>query len=474
MSNQTTPVEFSDGSFQQFSLRDILIVLFRRRWVILGIALPIIAFGAYGTWTTADSWTAEAQVLIDARSVEDPSFRERPLDYDVLMNTAAQVAQSIPVADGAAQVIFPEVRRIIDENSLTLPVGSEDDLRDMILEKFNCGQVGESNILSLSYAHEDPDLAVTIVQGMMTAFMDYWVESRRNSNALDYYSEQIAIVQGEIDSLMVRRAGIYSEKGINAFPVNNSAGIQQMRQMEYSYFQARSNRMEKESQYQEILARVQSNPDDLPSVLKGNGNASLRSSFNSWEDARLELAKLRMTYQEDSTHIQRQKEFVEETRQLFVEARDSFLEDLRVDLSTALAREKSLEEALGEYREKLEKFPGLEMEISSLDMQINTQRDLLEALYMKRGEVRLTTDSDARTSNITPLNEPSVYFGVSGGKKVVYLGMTLVLALVLGVVAAFLVDAQDHRIFDPRQAEKRLMVPVLGTISTAEIPSGKQ
>ena len=469
-----TPMEFSDGSFQQLSLRDILIVLFRRRWVILGIALPMIAFGAYGTWTTADSWTAEAQVLIDARSVEDPSLRERPLDFDVLMNTAAQVAQSIPVAEGAALAIFPEVRRIIEDNSLTLELESEDDLRDMILEKFNCGQVGESNILSLSYSHEDPDLAVTIVQGMLTAFMDYWVESRRNSNALDYYSEQIAIVQGEIDSFMAKRAAIYSEKGINAFPVNNSAGIQQMRQMEYSFFQARSNRMEKESQYREIQARVHSNPDDLPSVLKGNANTGLRSSFNSWEEARLELAKLRMTYQEDSTHIQRQKEFVEEARKLFVEARDSYLEDLRVDLSTALAREKSLEDALGEYREKLEKFPGLELEISSLDMQINTQSDLLEALYMKRGEVRLSTDSDARTSNITPLNEPSVYFGVSGGKKVIYLLMTMVLALVLGLVAAFLVDAQDHRIFDPRQAEQRLMVPVLGTISTAEIPAGKQ
>ena len=48
------------------------------------------------------------------------------------------------------------------------------------------------------------------------------------------------------------------------------------------------------------------------------------------------------------------------------------------------------------------------------------------------------------------------------------------LAVVLGLVVALLVDAQDHRIFDRRQAESRLEVPVLGAISATELPAGRQ
>lgn len=474
MSTPMVPTEYGGSQFQQWSLRDILMILFRRRWIIFGVAVPIIAFGIYGTWTTSDSFTAESQVLIEARSVEDPSFRQMVVEYDILMSTASLVAQSIPVADKAADMILPEIQALVADDEKTTRIKTKSGLRDKILEKISCGQVGESNILSISFSHENPDVAFLIVEGMTNAFMEYWVEKRRNSSALDYYSEQIDLVQAEIDDLMAQRAAIFNTEGIKAIPQNNYAGIQQMRQLEYSYYQARSEREQMESQVREVRKRVDEDVNDMPIMFKMGVNDGLRSAFNAWKESRLALAKLKMTYRDSSVHVKRQLEYVEETRRIFIETRDNFIQDLNVGLSLAQARENSLFESLSHYKEDLAAYPVLEKKITSLDLQINTQRDLLEALNLKRGEVRLKADSDQRISNITPLNEPSVYSGVSGGKKLIYLLMTTSLAIILGLVLALLVDAQDHRIFDRRQAETKLEIPVLGAVSAARLPAGKQ
>jgi capsular polysaccharide biosynthesis protein len=440
----------------------------------LGIALPIIGFGAYGTWNTVDSFTAETQVLIQGRSVEDPSFRSLSVDYDILMNTASQIVQSIPVATLTADIIFDDVQSLIKEEGLLFEINTKEELRDHILGNVGSGSVGESNILSLSFADVNPRMALLVVAGLEKAFMEYWIEGRRNSSALEYYSEQIEIVQDEIDGLMGDRANIIVEGGINAIPANNSAGIHQMRQMEYSFFIARSTRMEVEGQLIETNRRIRENPDDMPTLAGASLNEGMRTTFFDWQKSRIELAKLRTSYQDSSVQVQQQMDYVSVVRGLYIDARNNLVKDLEVSLSIAKAKEASLQDALDQYKEGLSVFPTLEKDISSFDIRINTQRDLLEALIMKRGEVRLKAESDQRISNITLLNEPTIKYGVSGGKKMMYLIMTVVFALILGVVVALLTDAQDHRIFDRRQAEIKLEVPVLGAISTMQLPAGKR
>ncbi len=98
-------------------------------------------------------------------------------------------------------------------------------------------------------------------------------------------------------------------------------------------------------------------------------------------------------------------------------------------------------------------------------MRIDTQRDLLETLQMKRGEVRLSAESDLRISNITKLDKPTLSSSIAGGRKFIYVILAGILGLALGLVAAMFIENQDHRIYDSRQAAKLLGLPVLGSVS---------
>lgn len=472
--NRSAITPYVAAAAQQRSLRDLLVVLFRRRWLVIGIAAPIIVFGIYGALTTIAKFTAGAEVMIEARAVEDPSFQQRPVEYDIVMSGAAQIAQSIPVATKAAAALWDSLPALKARSEVFADIETVDGLRDMILASVNCGQIGESNLLSINFEHVDAPFALMVVGALTDAFMQYTIEKGQNPQAIAYYDEQIAEAAGEIDQLLASRVAVFAKSGLNAFQVNNDSGIQQMRALESSYFKARSARIGAEDRYRGVVAAIADDIDYLPSLSTSGKNANLIDARANLDKASMDLAALRLTYQEDSQQVQRQLQYVGEARRIFLSIRADFVRDLQIDVEIARGEEMALSESLGQYRAGLEAYPSLQRELYTLDLQVEAKRELMKALQTKRGEVRLKVQGDQRISNITPLNAPSIRMGVAGGKKILYLLVATIFALILGVLAALLVDMQDHRIYDRRQAEVVLDLPVLGTISPERVGAGRE
>jgi len=311
-----------------------------------------------------------------------------------------------------------------------------------------------------------------VVGATTKAFIEYNVESQRNLSAIDYYSEQISAVHAEIDSLMEARVKIYNKAGLNGFKVHNSAGIQQMRNLEVSYYKIRAQREGLEKRYNMIVKAIEESPEYMPNMRTGENPNLVRANAILSEGIE-DLDQLRIQHPDSSRFVRRQMEYVEDLRGNFERERESFVQDLRISLESMRQEEESQYLALKSYEAGILAYPEWERQLHSLDMRIDTHQDLLESLQMKLGEVRLKGESDQRISNITALNTPTIGVTVGGSKKLIYLVLASVLGVVLGLVVALLVDAQDHRIFDRRQAEQVLEVPVLGSISPGELPAGK-
>lgn len=472
--SETAITQYTELAGSRRSLRDLVVVLFRRRWVVAGVAGPIIAFGVYGTLSTVSRYSIGAEVLIEARGVEDPSFEQRPVEYDIVMGGAAHIAQSIPVATKAAAALWDSLPALKARNEDFRAIDTIDDLRDEILGGANCAQIGESNLLGINYEHVDPQFGLMVVEALTQSFIDYNIEKGQNTSAIAYYDDQIKEAAGEIDQLLARRVAIFAAGGLNAFQVNKDSAIQQMRALEASYYKAQSTRKGADDRYRGVVAAVAADQDFMPSLSTSGQNANLIDARSNYDKATTDLMQLRLTYQDDSPLVQRQTKFVEETRRIFHQIRSDFVRDLEIDAAVAAAEEASLAESLGRYRSDIESYPAVERELATIDLQIDAKRELLKALQTKRGEVRLKVQGDQRISNITRLNEPSVRVGVGGGKKLLYLALAAIMAAVLGVLTALFVDMQDHRIYDPRQAEIALELPVLGTISPAHIGAGRE
>jgi uncharacterized protein involved in exopolysaccharide biosynthesis len=452
------------NSDTQIGLRDIIAILIRRRYVVLGVVIPIVLMSLFGAMRSTDIAIANAKVMIEGKSIADPRFGRKTVDYDVMMSSAKQLAISMPVAELAAEVLWDSTLVLEQEDREFIGFANKKQLRIELMGGVDAGQVGESNVLEIEFTHLNTFFALLAVDAITDAYINLNMKNQQNSHALDYYTEQITDLQTEIDSLMFMRAEIFTEAGYTNLNSNSTAGIGHIKSMEYKYYTTKSDRVGLEARIRSIKAAIKKNEEFVPALTLGE-NQTILGNRSALDKARIELAELRSSYTEESVWVQRQIELVSFAKEQLIIARDAFVQDLEIEKAGILEMEKSLESAVAIQKADLIGYPEVERLVSSLNMRIDTQRDLLETLQMKRGEVRLSAESDLRISNITKLDKPTLTSNIAGGRKFIYVILAGILGLALGLVAAMFVENQDHRIYDSRQAVQMLGVPVLGTVS---------
>ncbi|MBK9304305.1 MAG: hypothetical protein IPM94_10555 [bacterium] len=452
-------------SSRQIGLRDIVALIIRRKWIILAISLSITAVATVSTLLSAERITASARVMVIGRDPETPTFDRIATNWDLVMSTAAQVASSMPVAEAAAIALYDSVRVIAAADPDFPAVDSVGQLKRVLLRNVSCNQVGESNILNIMFSHVSERFALLAVDAIMKAYIDFNTFSQQNQPAIEYYTEQISNVQTEIESLLNERAGIYNRAGALSLETNANSTIGHIRGVENAMYQARSNREGYESHFQHLLAAIREDPTYVP-LTGENGALIFQTTRARLEDAQLKLSEARTKYREDSEWVQRSQSVVDDALATLLHERDNYVRDMEIKVQEHLAREKSYSEALASQLASLATYPDVQKSIESLDMRIRAQYDLLEALQLKRGEVRLKAQTDSRISNLFPLDEPFIAASVAGSKKILYLALSILFAITLSLIVAWFIDSQDHRILDRMQAERSLDVPVLGSISS--------
>jgi len=140
------------------------------------------------------------------------------------------------------------------------------------------------------------------------------------------------------------------------------------------------------------------------------------------------------------------------------------LQSLRVAIEQNRAVEQSFREAKELQASGVVGYPEARGRVEILDANLQGLKELLQSLQLKRGEVRMASNSDIRVTDAFLIEEPTLDMALGQGRRMLYLIISVVLAIAMGLVAAFFVESNDHRIYDRRRAELYLEVPVLGSL----------
>lgn len=452
---------------RQMGAKEILAIIIRRRWVILGVVVPIFLLAFLATLRSSSTVTASTRVILETQGPESPSFGSQKVDYDVLMSTASQVVISIPVADMAAEALWDSIPSLMEYFPDFALLQNEGELRDLVFESVDCNQVGETNILEISVTHPSARFSMAAVSAITTAYMEYNILRQRNQPAVQYYSDQIDNVMAEIDSLQEVRASILEEFGLIAFDKSAQSNTAQIVEIERQYFTEQAHRKSLETMLSSIKEVSELEPRFFPQSEDMNGQ-ELFVINRMLDEEETQLTKLRQQYQDDSEWVKRQEAVVNELREKFSKARANLISDMQIQLDISRSKEAAYKTAIDQQRQRAALYPEVNRQLSSVDVNIETQMDLLELLQTKRGEVRLKAASDYRISNIIPLNQPSISGFVGGSKRAIYLILATMFGLVLGLILALFLDNQDHRIYNKFELQEHLEIPVLGAITKAQ------
>ena len=466
ISNSLVPISSRSG----FSFRDFVFIFYRRRWIALAVSLPIMFMGALSLYRQTGSYTAGSRVLVELQKVDLPQWdiSGRNIDYDRELSTLFNLAMSLSVAENAAAALRDSIPLILSHDPRI--VGTEDPnwLRDYLLGGLDVSPVGQSNILEFRFSSPDPRISLMAVGAMQDAFMDYYINGRRNTSAVIYYEEQVSLVRAQVDSLLQVRAQVMHDYGFTSLKddLNYEVGLQANLQGKLN--EATTVRRSLEIQYLRLQAYLEDDPRVFPMGPDESRSLTLVGARNKVTEYEDDLNKMLAVFTPTSPPVERQREILGRALEGLKQEQRAYVTSYQVALESARRKEESIRAQLQDAETKNGRVPYLYQRVSLLDTEINNLSGLLEDLQDKMGAVRLSQMADERVSSVEALTKPELYEVISGGKTIIYLVIIIIFAAALGIVAVFVQEAADHRIYSPRDVESSLNLPVFASVSKVD------
>lgn len=452
------------------SFRDIVFILFRRKWIILAVALPMILVGGVSLFRQTSSYSASSRVLVELVKVDLPVWNTsgRNIDFDRELSTLFNIAMSIPVGDLAATALVDSIPVIKQLNPKLVGLETPGALRDWLLGGLDVSVVGESTILEFRSTTVHPRLSLLAVGALKDAFVNYQVHGRKNRDAVAYYDEQITTVRTEIDSLLVVRGKVMNETGYTSLDMDMRYDTGQLADTEGKLREAVENRMAVEQDFNTLKRALDGNPLEFPAGL----DESRSSTLVGWRDIvgkhQDEMNNILALHTDDSIPARRQQDLLDRSLEGLRQEERAYVESLRLQLMNLQNREQTLREQVEHLRERTTRAPDAYRQISLLDVEIESLRGLLKDLQGKRGEVRISELADERVSSLVPLTDPELDMIFSGGKTMFYFVLIVFFGIALGVVAALITENMDHRVYGPVDVEEHLQLPVFASVTKVD------
>ena len=449
------------------ALRDLVFILFRRRWVVLAIALPIIALGGTSLFRQAGSYTATARVVVELTNVDSPRWdtNNRAIDFDRELSTLYTIAMSMPVAEMAAESLADSAAVIEALNPALTDLENEEKLANYLMGGVDVSTVGESNVLEFRFSSVHPRISLMAVGAMRDAFMEFQVHGRKNRQAVQYYEEQMASIRARIDSLLSLRGQVLSEHQYISLTDDLRHDSGNLAPLRGELAKTQVERMTMEAKRDQLVPYLDGDPRDFPMGPDENKSATLigwRNTVGKHDD---ELASILTVYNRDSETAKLQMELIRES--LAKEER-SYVESIRVGIRSLEEKEKAIQGQIDDILAKSETAPLVYHQVSLVDTELGSLRKVLDDIQGKLGEVRMNEFADERVSNVVALSMPEISTVISGSKTVFYFVLIVLFSLALGLVVAFILESLDHRIYEPRDVEDRLQLPVFASVTKVE------
>ncbi len=461
------PVRPEDGGF---SLRSIVTVIFRRRLVILAIALPLIAIGGINLFGQAGAYTASAQIVVDLARVDLPKWNVngRNVDYNRDLNTLTNSAMTMTVAQAAAFILqdsIPTMKSLV-KNLYFLD--EPNALAEFLLEGFDVSVLGESAILDLRFTSSSARVSLMAVEAMRSAFLDFQVNVQKNTRSVEYYSEQLASIRANMDSLLVVRGEVMVEAGFSSMNDEMRYRGSLLVNTETELLRTEVERRGLESKHKKLVSFLEGDPRDFPMGTDENMSSTLVYWMNTLAGHDDEMNKILSLYTADSAVATRHKELIEESVKNLAAEERKYVRSFELSLIALKEQEATLGRQVVSVQERNSNANEVYRKVSLLDSELKALNELLESLQAKIGEVSLAQFADDRVSSTSVLSNPSIISVLTGGTTIIYFVALVFIAIALGLICGFVIENLDHRLYSPVGVEENLKLPVFASVSRVD------
>lgn len=439
------------ASARQATAREFLAVVFRRKWIILGLLAVTTVTVLTVALSTPVSYQSVGEVLIKRGEQESLLQPNRRLSgWEEELSSEVEVIRSVPVLLRAQQILDDQAAE--GHAKLQLAAGQVD-----------AEVKGESNVILIAYVDADPAVAQRACDAMVTSYVEHRLKTLNLTYPKQFFETEIARVTGDLERYMQIRRNFTRGAGAYAIEEQTRSSIGLLTTLKQRHGVVESDLQEARA-YLVQLESFASNPAvEVPTFGQGANEQVLVDLKLKIVAQETRLAQLRERYRDDSPDITNAQATLDALRGLLQREVDSRVEVARARVRALEARQSPVVEEMRSIEAELGTLPGKEMTLAEIDREVAVLQDRYKELVERSDQARIT-EQTTPTINVMVL-KPAKPGAPTNQRDYVRLALAPAFALVVGVGLAFFVDGLDPRVRTPGDVESTLQLPVLASLT---------
>ncbi len=480
----------SEQAFLQDAQR-YLGMLHKRRGIIitcLGVSLAIAVLYNY---TSRPVYEATAQILIDRDTpnvlpnkelvdlvqggadyyqTQYQLLKSRSLAERVIARLDLQ--KSPELATGPMMSPVERVERLFGRAPAALIDPSGIPLSPAVAafrSRIDVEPVAGSRLVNLRFRAYDPRTASEAVNALAQLYIEQSLELRftTSTDATGWLSDRLKEQQAKVESAEKALQDYREREGLVNQEERQGLVEQKLQALNAAVLDARTERISKESLYNQISALGPSQAESFPLVM---GSEVVQAAKVDLGALQKEEARLAETLGEKHPDMVRVRNQIRQAQEKIRAEIRNVTRAAESEYRTALAKESRLAASLEAVKQEAQDTSRKTIEFSVLKRDVDSNKQLYQDLLTKTKQTGLETE--LKTTNIRVIEKAETPRAPVSPNRMRNYEMALLLGLALGVGLALGFEHLDNTFKTPDDVKEHLQLPFLGMVPDVEQKHG--
>jgi succinoglycan biosynthesis transport protein ExoP len=428
------------------------------------------------------TYVATTQVLVDMRDEQAMAVATRGMsarERQGYMQTQIDLIQSPRVAKKVVRdvklVQMPGVRE--DYERATGGRGSIEDWAAEMLIKNLKADASASNLVTLSFAAEEPKLAADIANAFARAYVDLALELRTEPSreAAAWFEDQLKGLRQNVSQAQAKLTAYQKQKGIFAVEERGDIETTRLAELSNQLLQARNATYDAQTRYkyaQDFLKGSASagagSIEELPEVMNSAAVQALKAQLTG---AEARLGQAGEDLGPNHPQYQRAQAEVQALRNRLAAEMKRVIAGIGSAAVQARKREEELKQAYADQQKRLIDMRDARVELAVMTRDVENAQRTYDAALQRW--LTNKVESRAQGTNLAILHPAIAPLEPKSPKVGLVTGLSVLIGGLLAAGVVFLLETLDRRVRSRADLESRLAVPSLGRLSRWQPAGGR-
>ncbi|TYP52424.1 GumC family protein [Thermosediminibacter litoriperuensis] len=413
---------------EEISLRELIEVLIRGRWLIAGITLvAVLVSGILSFFVIPPTYEAKTTLMVSPLT---PKNQPQPQDsaYNTLLNFLSQFPQ-MTLETYRVQATNPHIlNQVIKELNLDPEKYSLNSLKESI----NVEAIKDTNLISITVKDTDPDMAAKIANTLAPKFVDFLSNALKEQmgKTAVFLKNQMLEEQKNLDQATEELKNFMAQpQSVTELQQDIEAKLQLLTEFKTELLKLEVREKAVRSSLESIKDRLASEPRYL----------EVKKSIIE-DPAMMGIATGKTGPSSDLTGLTLKSQEINQTYDVLSQKAAELEAELAGIVSQKTAILNSIKKTQAELESLQADFAEKQTEYNRLQQQYNIALETYNTFLQKYQEARITTSSKIGDANIMIVSPALVPENPVAPKKMLNIALAAVLGVMIGIFTAFFAD----------------------------------